>query len=195
VARFAGAGDNFSGTARKAAKLSISDAQPEDFQDLQALIASLPDEDTMMNHDPEITTAANSGRVAEEERNIRVKAFIYAASREADNDFHLILGRDPKADPLYMTMEVSGLPPAGSPSLERLTAARNAYKQFFGQNLPGPTYDFYDPPIPVEMEGSPFFDMTHAQSPPASRPGPHSLKDHMPVIWEVHPVSRITFEP
>jgi len=89
-----------------------------------------------------------------------------------------------------MTMEVSGLPPKGDATLDftDLNAARSAFKKFFGPKLPGGTYDFYDPPIPIKIEGSLFFDITHATG---SRPGPHSLKSRMPVIWEVHPLTSI----
>lgn len=104
-------GDDFQGTARRAAKLDISDAAVEDFSDITDMIDSLPAEDTMIQHQPPIATNAQSGRVQEEERNVRVRAFIYAASRENDNDFHLIVGRDPNRSPsTYMTMELSGLP-------------------------------------------------------------------------------------
>ena len=186
-------GDQYQGTARKAAKLSIAKKKIEPFADLKDLIASLPAEAAMIAHKPPILTTATSGRVSEEQRNVHVKVFLYAASREADNDFHLILGRDPHGPPeLYMTMELSGLPPASNPNLKMLKAARDAYKAFFKTQLPGQTYDFYDPPIPVEIEGSLFFDMTHSTG---GRPGPASLKSHMPVIWEVHPISKITFKP
>jgi hypothetical protein len=193
VAAAAPTGDNFAGTARKAAKLSIGTGKTEKFADLKDLIASLPAEAKMINHKPPITTVATSGRVKEEQRNVRVRAFLYAASMEADNDFHFIIGRDPKKTPeLYMTMELSGLPPKSSASFQQLKAARDAYKKFFAGNLPGVGYDFPDPPVPVEIEGSLFFDMTHAQG---SRPGPKSLKSRMPTIWEVHPITKITFEP
>jgi len=190
------AGDNFGGTARKAAKLSISTATAENFKDVKDLVASLVPDAKMIAHKPKITTTAASKRVKEEERNVHVTAFIYAASREADNDFHLIIGRDPKATPeIYMTMELSGLPPAGSASFTQLKAARDAFKKFFktdlGGKLPGLTYDFYDPPVPVQIDGSLFFDMTHAQGP---HPGPPSLKSRMPVIWEVHPITKIVLE-
>lgn len=189
-------GDNFKGTARKAAKLSLATAKTEQFSDVKDLIASLAPESDMKNHKPPITTVATSNRVKEEKRNIQVSAFIYAASREDDNDFHLIVGRDPDKSPeMYMTMELSGLPPSSSASSKKLKAARDAFKKFFDDNfegdLPGLSYDFYDPPIAVEVEGSLFFDMTHASG---SRPGPKSLKSRMPVIWEVHPISKMTFE-
>lgn len=186
------AGDNFQGTARKAAKLSVADAPTEKFKDLKNLIKSLPAESVMTSHQPPIKTTATSNRVKEEKRNIQVKAFIYAASRENDNDFHLIIGRSPDLTPeMYMTMELSGLPPANSAAFAKLKAARDAYKAFFGNNLPGTTYDFYNPPIPVTIEGSLFFDMTHATG---QRPGPQSLKSRMPTIWEVHPITKIAFE-
>jgi hypothetical protein len=187
------AGDAFRGTARKAAKLSIADAPIEAFGDLPSLIASLPPDSRMSARQPPISDGADSARVREEMRTIRVRAFLYAASRENDNDFHLIIGSARDAGPLRcMTMELSGLPPSLSRSFARLKAARDAFKAFFGTNLPGPSYDFYDPPIPVEIEGSPFFDITHATG---SRPGPASLRAFMPTIWEVHPISRIVFEP
>jgi hypothetical protein len=187
--------DSFGGTDRRAAKLSIADGAIEEFADVKALIATLPDEETMTRHQPKITKDAASGRVTEEQRNVRLRGFLYAASREKDNDFHLIVGRSPRGQAVYMTMEVSGLPRAGTASRDTLEAARDAYKAFFtdkDNKLPGPHYDFYDPPIPIEIEGSLFFDITHATGP---RPGPPSLKDGMPVIWEVHPITKIVFEP
>jgi hypothetical protein len=183
-------GDNFAGTARKAAKLSKANAPIEKFKDLKDLIGSFAPESKMINHKPPIPTTATSDRVKEEKRNVNVAAFLYAASRESDNDFHLIVGRDQKSAPeMYMTMELSGLPPKTAPAFPDLDSARKAYKKFFGATkLPGFTYDFYDPPIPVKIEGSLFFDMTHATGP---RPGPQSLKSRMPTIWEVHPLTSI----
>jgi hypothetical protein len=187
------AGDAFAGTSRKAAKLSIASATVKSFNDLRALIESLVADEKMVNHKPKIKTTAASNRVTAENKNVRVKAFLYAASRENDNDFHLIIGRDPAKTPeLYMTMELSGLPPEKSPAFAPLKATRDAYKAFFGADVPGFTYDFYDPPIPVVVEGSLFFDMSHATG---TRPGPQSLKSRMPTIWEVHPISSIQFEP
>lgn len=188
-------GDDFQGTDRKAAKISISEAQTEKFNDLRNLINSLAPEDVMKKHKPKIAKGAKSKRVKEEQRNIRVKAFMYAASREADNDFHLIIGRNPKSNPeMYMTMELSGLPPSDSPAFAQLDAARKAFKKFFddhGEALPGAGYVFPDPPVPVTIDGSLFFDMTHATG---TRPGPKSLKSRMPVIWEVHPITKIVLK-
>ena len=190
--RFAEFGDTFRGTARKAAKISIAETEVEIFEDIKDLIETLPAKEDMTSHQPPITTDAKSGRVDEEKRNVRVRAFLYAASREDDNDFHLIVGRDPELEAMYMTMEISGLPPQGSEHFSKLKAAREAYKEFFGDDLPGASYDFYDPPIPVEVEGSLFFDMSHSSG---SRPGPASLRPHIPTIWEIHPMTNIVFEP
>ncbi len=184
--------DNFRGTSRKIAKLSIADAETENFNDVKDLIETLPAHQTMVNHHPHISTGANSDRVEEEIRNIEVTAFLYAASREDDNDFHLIVGRDPgENEKMLMTMEISGLPPESSEFFETLKSARDAYKEFFGNNLPGLGYDFYSPPIPITISGSLFFDMSHATG---SRPGPSRLRPFMPVVWEIHPVTNIEFE-
>lgn len=186
-------GDDFQGTARKAAKLTLATVAPKSFSDLQDLLKTLPSKTFMKNHKPKITTDANSARVAEEKRNVHLRAFLYASSREADNDFHLIVGRDTSLSPhVYMTIEISGLPPPASKSFAPLKSARDAYKTFFGNNLPGTSYDFYDPPIPIAVEGSLFFDMTHANG---QGPGPASLRKDIPTIWEIHPISSIVFEP
>ncbi len=181
-------GDTFGGTDRKVAKLSIANAPTENFPDVASLVASLPsisDMDAL-----HIPTDQNSNRVQQEERNIHVTGYLYAASREADNDFHLVVGCDPAAGETYMTMEVSGLPPSSAASYAKLNAARNSYKNFFGsKNLPGAGYHFYQPPVPVVVEGSLFFDATHSKG---QAPGPPSLKSRMPTIFEVHPVTSIT---
>jgi hypothetical protein len=191
--RAAPRGESFRGSLRKAAKTSIAEAPVEAFDDLPSLIASLTPDRRMKDRRPPIADRPASNRVDEEKRNIRVRAFLYAASREDDNDFHLIVGSDRDAGPLTcMTMEVSGLPPSGRRSYVRLKEARAAYTAFFGRDLPGVTYDFYDPPIPVAIEGSLFFDVTHVTGP---KPGPRSLRPFMPTIWEVHPITRIVFEP
>ncbi len=184
--------DNFAGTDRKAAKLSVASGQTETFADLKDLVASLVPDQQMIDHDPPITRDASEGRTDEEDRNVRVRAFLYAASRENDNDFHLIVGRDPNADAMYMTMEVSGLPPRSNASFADIQRAREAYKSFFGTKLPGPSYHFYRPPVPIEIEGSLFFDITHASG---GHPGPQDLRPDIPTIWEVHPVTNIVFEP
>jgi hypothetical protein len=183
-------GDNFAGTDRKASKMSTGSGAMENFNDLSDLIASLTADDQMIDHDPPIATTADSGRTEEEQRNVSVSAFLYASSREADNDFHLIMGRDPNATPeVYMTAEVSGLPPNNFPAFPEMNAARTSFKNYFGDHLPGAGYDYYDPPIPIKIEGSLFFDMTHARG---QHPGPQSLKSRIPTIWEVHPVTSIT---
>jgi hypothetical protein len=183
--------DDFAGTDHKAAKLSVSNATTERFSDLSDLIGSLVPDDKMIHHNPKISKDETSGRTNQEERNVRVKAFLFAASREADNDFHLIVGRDPKLAPTYMTMEISGLPPNSYASFGRINSARGAYN-FFASQLPGAGYQFYRPPIPIEIEGSLFFDITHSTT---GHPGPVDLRPDILTIWEVHPVTEIVFEP
>lgn len=181
--------NRFRGTSRKAAKLSIADAPMESFDDINDLIATLEDHDTMVDMD--ISTDRDSDRVDVESRNVRVKAFLYAASLEDDNDYHLIIGRDPNRAAKYMTAEISGLPPSSSDSFEKLNEARTAFFEYFGDGLPGTSYDFYDPPRQIEIEGSLFWDASHATG---GRPGPQRLRPKMPVVWELHPVTKIVFE-
>jgi hypothetical protein len=191
-AAMAAAGDSFLGSDRRAAKLSIVAGAAVDFNDIKVLVDSLPSESVMVHHTPKILHDPKSKRVNEEKRNVRLRAWIYAASRESDNDFHLIVGRKSGESRMFMTMEVSGLPAANASSRATIEKVRNAYKAFFVGALPGSGYDFYDPPIPVEIGGSLFFDITHVTG---GRPGPQDLRPDMPVVWEVHPVTHLVFEP
>ena len=137
----------------------------------------------MVDHQPKIGTGSESNRVKEERNATFGSAGLFTRrgrARESDNDFHLIVGRDPQNTPeMYITMELSGLPTANSASFKKLKSApRDAFKNFFAENLggdlPGQKYDFYDPPISVKnIQGSLFFDMSHATG---TRPGPKSLK-------------------
>jgi pYEATS domain-containing protein involved in immunity len=184
--------DDYSGTARRAARLSIGKGPVKKFSDLKALIESLPPEKLMRSHVPPITKAPNSARVQEEQINIRVKAFLYAAIKSQNNDFNLVVGRDPDAKTeMYLIMTVSGLPAVSSESFSQLSAVRDAFKDFFGSSLPNRGYDFYSPPIPIAVEGSLFFDISLATVP---SPGPKSLRSFMPMkSWKVHPITRIVF--
>jgi hypothetical protein len=190
---FAAASDNFTGTSRKAAKLSISSAAVKKFKDVKALVDSFPTDAEMAKHKPKIGRDAKSDRVDEEKRNVRVAAFLYAASREDDNDFHLIVGTDPQGKKLVcMTMEISGLPPKKAASFNAIKQARDDFKNLLNDKLPGTGYHFYRPPIPITIGGSLFFDVAHATG---GRPGPKDLRPSMPKVMEVHPVTEIAFRP
>ena len=187
----AGGGDQFDGTARAVAKLSIVSAPPESFATLSGLLDTLPSDDVMRALN--IPKSADSDRVAQEQRLVTVTAYLYASSKESDDDFHCIVGSDASGSTRFMNVEVSGLPDAASPFLTPLTAARNQFKTFFTNNnvdsLPTQGYEKYNPPIPVKITGSLFFDVDHL---PGSI-GPVGFRPTS--AWEIHPVSDIQFEP
>lgn len=177
-------GDDFAGKDRKAAKISIATADMETFADLPSLLNSLTADSDMA--DLGIDLGPDSDRVDQEERNVHADVWLYAASRENDNDYHTILGSDPDAPPqLFMNAEVSGLPPDEGTVRDTLKGVRDAFEGLV-QNTPGLGYDFYDPPIAITVEGSLFFDATHAHG---STPGPKSAKPA--TIWEIHPITSL----
>jgi hypothetical protein len=183
------AGDNFTGSKRKAAKLSIASGSAKSFTDLGDILDSLIPDSQMraMN----ISSAPTSARLPQEQGVVTVTAFIYASSKETDNDFHCIVGRDPSQPERFMNVEVSGLPPSSSKFFATLKAARNEYKVFFSatpDGLPGSGYDKYTPPIPIKVTGSLFFDVDHG----AGTVGPAGMTPT--TAWEIHPVSNIQFE-
>ena len=182
--------DMLYGTDRKAAKTSVSTAPAQTFADLAALFNSglFIADSKMTNHHPPIQKTAASNRVKEEQHNVVVNAYLYASSKESDNDFHCIMGTAPGEPMQFLNVEVSGLPASG-PFLAPLKMARDKFKEFFGQDLPGQGYNKFDPPIPVRISGSIFFDVDH----PAGAVGPTGLKPA--TAWEIHPVTDIEFEP
>ena len=110
-------GNNFEGTARKAAKLSISGRRAKIRLCQRAHRHPAQEGQDEVNHQPPITVKATSRRVTEENRNVRLRAFLYAASREDDNDFHLIIGEDVTADPpVDMTAKYRGCPRSTPPA-------------------------------------------------------------------------------
>jgi hypothetical protein len=179
--------ENFAGNDRKAAKTSISAANVESFSNVGDLLASLPDDSSMLDHQPPITKDATSNRVTEEQRNVLVDAFIYAAKSESDNDFHLILGTNGTADTRqYLNGEVSGLPRTG-PARATLSAVREKFKAQFASHPIGSSYHQFNPPIPVRVSGSLFYDVDHAPG----VVGPGNLKPT--TSWEIHPITNIEF--
>jgi hypothetical protein len=182
--------DTFRGLARAAAKLSVSDTSVERFKDLKDLIKSLPADDFMASHVPPITNDRTSNRVAEEQRNVSLRAFLYAASREASNDYHLVISDVPDGSSgVYMTAIVSGLPDANSPYFAKLKSPREILKGFFSRHLPSAGYTHYNPPIPLEIEGSLFFNPIFVGRPI----GPAKLRAK--TAWEIRPITKLVFEP
>ncbi len=179
--------EDFNGHDRKKAKTSIAIAPLETFANVRKLVNSLALEDEMLALD--ISKDAMSDRVAQEKRNVAVEGFIYAVKAEADHDFHVILGTDPGANPTFLNVEVSGLP-MGGPDRAKLKAARTSFKEFFGEHGSnfGSSYKKFNPPIPVRIEGSLFFDADHK----AGVVGPAGMRPN--TAWEIHPVTKIEFE-
>jgi hypothetical protein len=189
LARRGASGEQFEGHDREDAKTSIAQGGSATFGSIAAVRASLASDSDMRALG--ITKASDSERTAPEQGNVTVKGLILAISKEADNDFHLIVG-DPECDDggCLINVEVSGLPPAQSPDATALKEVRSKFLAFFDGKEPGTSrgYDKFEPGIPVTLTGSLFFDVDHA----AGAVGPKGLKPDS--AWEIHPLSDITFQ-
>jgi hypothetical protein len=178
-------GDNFVGVWRAKAKLSIGTGAVEPYPTLESLIAALPPESDTKSG------PATTDRSPTEQRNVRVKAFVYAAKREVSNDIKLIIGPDRATSTKgYMFAVVSGLPAPASPGFATLQSVRDSLKSLFGENPPGNSYDSYDPPIPVEVEGSLFLNTAHAPG----TVGPRGLNRDIRTRWEIRPITHLIAE-
>jgi len=178
----------FRGTDRKGAKTSIAPGSTQTFETLVPLVASLPADEEMLNHSPAIERNTQT-RATEEQRNVRVNAWIYAMKYEADQDWHMIIGTDPSASgtATFFNAEISGLPPATADSFATLRDARNSLGTLLDNNLPGSTgYRKFNEPIAITLEGSLFFDVDHQ----AGVVGPTNMRPQ--TAWEIHPVTKLT---
>jgi hypothetical protein len=196
-------GDVFTGHYRLAVKTAIfrdADGQippAEQVADIPALLGSLPSDDAMRakypdlavdpDASPETKLAVTPFRVAEEQRNVTIPAWIWYVRKEADNDFHVIVGSS--ADPAnvtYMNVEVSGLPiAADDPNLADLQNARGQLTGLVGHDPSDVHYEAFTPPLPVSVTGSLLYDGDHV-------PGEVGPTGHQPqTTWEIHPVSTI----
>ena len=186
-------GEHFNGHARQAAKTSFAQGETESFARFEDLVIPLLTNPNLSDAVMRARIHPNSARVNEEQRNITVKAFLYATKKEADNDYHLLLGPHPSmTGPQYMTAEISGLPVPDNVATGDIATARSQFKAFFSHNnaaLPDTRYKRFDPPVPVEVSGSLFFDIDH-------RPGDVGTGSIVPQsVWEIHPIRTIVFEP
>jgi len=179
--------DAFHGTARRVAKTNIFKGDPKSFDSISALRAWLPSDDVMAALDIGRGPAVN--RVAQEQFNVTVPAFIYAFRKESDHDYHVIFGDAPgTADAKYLNGEVSGIPVAGTDeNRNSLWDVRREFKQKFDLGDDGPdSYDRLPSPVPVRVTGSLFWDVEH---PPPHTVGPSFASPK--TAWEIHPISSI----
>jgi hypothetical protein len=180
--------DAFHGTARRVAKTTVFAGEPKTLESVARLLDWLPGNADMVAL--AIPHGSGSDRVDQEKFNVTVPAYIYAFRKEDDNDYHVILGDAPGTPgPRYMNSEVSGIPVAGTDANRRtLWDVRRAFKEAFELADEGPvTYHCPDPPVPVLITGSIFWDVEHERQ----VVGPTSFKPK--TAWEIHPISRIEF--
>ena len=180
--------DIFLGTHRKTAKTTILQKTIQAYNSVALLNATLQADSIMRNLSPPITNASGSPRVTQEKRNVKIKkAFVYAISREDDNDFHLIIGDSlPFNAANSINVEVSGLPDPPNSSYDTLLNVRAVIENFFGEKCSG-NYTVFSPPIPVTLSGSLFYDIDHA-------PGIVGTGIYKPLTsWEIHPVKNFVF--
>ena len=142
---------SFRGVDRKTPKTTIATAPAETFTDLAALVATLPSDAAMRNHQPAIARNIMT-RANEEQRNVKVLAWIYAIKYEADQDWHVIIGTRPSdATKTFFNAEISGLPTATATAHDTLLKVRTKLAAILNNQLPAAdSYFKYDTPIPIK---------------------------------------------
>lgn len=177
--------DDFMGKDRSEAKTSFVTTKVEAFATIEDLFATLAVDERVEKVGIK-SSGTNARRINVEQRNVQLNhVSLYAIKREADNDFHLIIGNR-KNNNVFLNAEISGLPSPNSPYYTRLSWVRKNAENIFGEMCTSGYYIF-NPPIPTILEGSLFFDIDHKDG----TIGPKGMK---PITaWEIHPVTNIGF--
>ncbi len=183
----------FAGKHRGTPKTSIDPAALEpEFETLADLFDTLPsDQDMQEQFDELVDETGESGarfaesRLPDEQRNVRVRVWLYAVKSESDKDYHVILGSARrKSDSEFMNVEVTGLPKAPSADTPTLRRVREQLRDLLPSGLPGGSrYHKLKKPIAVEVQGSLFYDIDHQPG----VVGPMGMRPQ--TAWEIHPIT------
>ncbi len=182
--------ETFSGVVRGDVKTTPAEAQTEFYDHVFEVLETLPDDYEMYSR-----VSDYSGPDETENRNVFVReAYVFYIKKEADGDFHIIIGDTLNGEQInLMTAEISGLPSdTTTTAYEMLKRARRQlyerYPDFFeGEKIRKyvrPTKNFPE----IEIRGSLFFDTRHA----AGTVGTGTLKPE--TAWEIHPITYLNFK-
>lgn len=188
-------GENFVGAHRAIPKTRPAKV-PVRTLSLSALLSEFrpgqpKSDDHMRNgHDPPMCKAFDCDRVVEENDNVQVEAWVIAATKESDGDFHLIVAATKQAAAssqpdrwALLNIEVSGLPPAGTVGRPALKHVRQQFRDGFVPPVKESHGYVALEPVHVRVTGSLFYDVDH----PAGAVGPGALKPA--TSWEIHPIT------
>ena len=193
-------GEIFMGTSREVAKTRVAKAPIEEPNlTVKSYQASHPTDSEMQILS--ISKNCDTERVAAENRNVTVAAYLVAAKKEGDNDFHFILqDKDCDSPECRLTVEVSGIPRLNGSKADLKTARQYFEEQwplYSGHSdVPGSgNYLFFETPIFVRVTGSAFYDADHPVNPATGTGpvGPTGFKTGS--AWEIHPVTSFEFDP
>lgn len=188
--RGAAASEIFNGKFRAEAKTSYSKARKERATDIESLLKNLPTDAQMTTEHHELVTKDKNHqnhqpRIDREERNVTVKAWLYWVGRQADNDYHMIIGDTSQltSQTVFMNTEISGLP-QGPPDQQPFVGLRGTLKNTLAahRNKNGA----FVAPLPVSITGSLLWDGEHRNP---NNAGPKKPVDIRPKkAWEIHPI-------
>jgi hypothetical protein len=172
--------DEFRGMYRGAARSSISQSDFERFDGIDSLLKTLHSDETMRARISKYTP-----RTQEEDRNVILSCYLHAVKKQISGDYSIVIGDAPGRTPWRTMMcRLSSIPTRENPTMLFLKNVRtNLEKGLFGQvNLEAKAYRHFDPPVPIAITGSLYYNGLHE---PGTM-GPRSLKSE--TAWEIGPI-------
>ena len=181
--------ETFSGVVRGDVKTTPAEAKTEFYDHVFEVLETLPNDNKMYRRVGDYSPPDET-----ENRNVFIReALVFYIKKEADGDFHLIIGDTLNGEQInMMTAEISGLPSdTTTTAYEMLKRARRQLYERYPDFFEGPKIRKYVRPTKnfpeVEIRGSLFFDTRHA----AGTVGTGTLKPE--TAWEIHPVTYLNF--
>lgn len=180
--------NHFAGSMRKAAKTSTPPSSAyQPFTKISDIFSvyHLPGDDQMPSQ-----VTRSSPRIAIEKKGVVLNnVYLYAFTRESDNDYHLIVGDAPtRTTATLMNMEISGLPTPDNSALDKARAAFVAGLNLNDQTCLSGYVVLMDNPIPIHIEGPVFYDIDHKPGTIGPVKGSVSLRPK--TSWEIHPITK-----
>jgi ribosomal protein L30E len=172
--------NRFDGSYRKVAKTSVATHSATSTSLTKLINRVLAIDNVAIN----VTTS--SPRIEIEDSVVTlVSVYLYAIAREADEDYHIIIGNSSNTNTAkFFNVECSGLPATNNPAFAKIKSARQKVVAFLGgtERCTEGYIKFNDHPK-IKIIGSLFYDKEHANN----IPGPASSKPL--TAWELHPIT------
>jgi hypothetical protein len=160
-------------------------------------LLALPDAAGVSKNDKRYQSAripAQSGQKLPEGTVVTTTGWLHLVALETDGDYHIQISASPTSGDQCLIVEVPDPDPAYTASTNlrpQFETVRNTIKtKMLAGKDPSGSGSVMQHPVYVTVTGILFYDDSHVGDPPRGKKGMHAA-----TLWELHPVTGLTFPP